>query len=137
MKENTVYLMEAGGGIGCTEKLHMAIPDFTLVFNDRQYRFDATDENLSILCINGVDEKIGVKQGYKNLVITQSPTEWNPYDERRKSHLLNLKEAKEKGCAECGYCCTGSLVYNNFCTATGESFRDGVPTRGKDCPFKD
>lgn len=136
MRENTVYLMECGGGIGCTEKLHMAITDFMLVINNKHYRFDTTDGNLSILCINGVDEKIGVKQGYKNLVLTQTDSTWEPYEESRNEYLSCIEKAKEKGCSECRYCCTRSIVYSDFCTATGESFKDGIPQRGELCPFK-
>ncbi|MPM06327.1 hypothetical protein SDC9_52626 [bioreactor metagenome] len=94
MKQNTVYLMECGGGIGCTEKLHMSIPDFMLVLNNKHYRFDTTNGNLSILCINGVDEKINVKNGYKNLVITQSDSDWSPYEKSRTDYLRAVEDAK-------------------------------------------
>jgi len=136
MEKNTIYIMGSGGNRGCTEKLYMSLVDFTLVLNNKHYRFGITDGNLSILCINGVEEKTEVKQGYKNLVITQFDSNWNPYDEARMVYLANVKDAKEKGCAECAYCCMQSLYYDDFCTATGESFRDGIPKRGVMCPFK-
>ena len=134
MKQNTVYLMECGGGIGCTEKLHMSIVDFMLVLNDKHYRFDMTDGNLSILCINGVDEKISVKNGCKNLILTKFDSSWDNHEECRLEYLQAIEEAKQNGCKECPFR-VDSPVYK-MCGKTGESFWDGVPKRSSLCPFK-
>jgi len=133
MKQNTVYLMECGGGIGCTEKLHMPMVDFMLVLNDKHYRFDMTNGNLSILCINGVDEKIGVKNGYKNLVITKQDDSWSPYEKGRSEYLQAIEEAKQNGCKECPFR-VDSPVYK-MCGKTGEDFWNGVPEQSNQCPF--
>jgi len=134
MEKTTVYLMECGGGIGCTEKLHMSIADFMLVVNDKHYRFHTTNGNLSILCINGVDEKITVEQGMKNLVLTQNDTRWNPHDERREQYLSAIEQAKQDGCENCPFR-VDSIVYH-MCGTTGEDFSIGVSERSENCPFR-
>jgi len=139
----TIHLEGAGGNLGCTEKLYMEITDFILVVNNKRYRFDTTNGNLSILCINGVNETTDVKNGYKNLIITASDDTYDDYGERRKEYLDEVERIKQGGCKECSCCCKNSIMYDPFCTASGEKFRDPdsfetkIPARGSKCPFAD
>lgn len=138
MKKHEVYICGCGGNLGCTEKLMMALPDFALCVDGKFYRFDLEDDgNLSILCINGINEKIDVKHGYKNLIITASG-KYDPYDDDRKRYLEEVKNTKDHGChcPECGFH-VDSFIYN-MCQLTGEDFRlDGCPESSRQCPFKD
>lgn len=138
-----IWLEGAGGNIGCTEKLHQSIVDFVIHIGEKAYRAGIDqDGNLSFLCINGVEQKNDVYNGYLRTIMITNDSSDTPTDYIINLSRFNLAKIDANKCttcitkdgARCPFLISIGTLSATQCSCTGEFIRDG--NKGSLCPYE-